>query len=63
VEYRSLGLDISLLKYHLVGERSNRSEGEGVSLSGAFGSENVGTSNRKTREIRVHRKPKVSLAM
>ena len=63
MEYRSLGLDVSLLKYHLVGERSNCSEGEGVSLSGAFGSENVGTSNRKSGEIPDHRKPKVSLAM
>ena len=30
---------------------------------GALGSENVGMSNRNGREIRPHRKPKVSLAM
>ena len=48
---------------HLVGERSKCSEAEGVTHRGALGSENVGTSNRNTREIRVHRKPKVSLAM
>ena len=64
MEYRSLGSDHYFKDGgRTVGERSNCSEGEGVSLSGAFGSENVGTSNRKTREIRVHRKPKVSFAM
>jgi len=34
-----------------------------VTHSGACGSKNVGTSNRKTRENRVRRKIKVSLAM
>ena len=47
----------------MVGERSNRSEVHGASRNGAFGSENVGTSNRKSGEIPDHRKPKVSLAM
>jgi len=46
-----------------VGERSKCSEAHGVSRSGAFGSENVGTSNHKSGEIPDHRKPKVSLAM
>ena len=47
----------------MVGERSKCSEAHGVSQGGAFGSENVGTSNRKSGEIPDHRKPKVSLAM
>ena len=47
----------------LVGERSKCSEAHGASRSGAFGSENVGTSNHKSGEIPDHRKPKVSLAM
>ena len=34
-----------------------------MTTGGALGSENVGMSNRNTREIRVHRKPKVSWAM
>ena len=46
-----------------VGERSERCEGHDASRTGAFRSENVGTSNRKAREIRARRKPKVSLAM
>ncbi len=46
-----------------VGEFSNRSEGEGVSHAGAFGSKNVGTSNHKADEKSARRKTKVSLAM
>ena len=34
-----------------------------MSYAGAYGSENVGTSNRNTGESPVRRKPKVSLAM
>ncbi len=34
-----------------------------MKLRGAFGSENVGTSNRKAGEIPARRKIKVSLAM
>ena len=34
-----------------------------MSLLGAFGSKNVGTSNRKAGEIPARRKTKVSLAM
>ena len=34
-----------------------------MSLDGALGSENVGTSNHNTGERPVRRKPKVSLAM
>ena len=33
-----------------------------MTTGGAWGSENVGMSNRNTREIRVHRKSKVSWA-
>ena len=47
----------------MVGERSNCSEVHAVRRDGAFGSENVGTSNHKISEILIHRKPKVSLAM
>jgi len=50
-------------KHQLVGERSIRSEAKGVSHGGAYGSENVGTSNHKSGERPDHRKPKVSLAM
>ena len=32
-------------------------------FGGALGSENVGMSNRNIREIRIHRKSKVSWAM
>ena len=46
-----------------VGERSVCNEGEGVTHAGAYGSENVGTSNRNAGEIPARRKPKVSLAM
>ena len=34
-----------------------------VTRAGAMGGENVGMSNRKTRESRVRRKPEVSSAM
>ena len=47
----------------MVGERFVRCEGEGVTPAGAYGSENVGTSNHNSGEIPLHRKPKVSLAM
>ena len=47
----------------MVGEFSNRSEGKGATHAGAFGSKNVGTSNRKEGEIPSRRKIKVSLAM
>ena len=46
----------------MVGERSSCSEAHAVRRGGARRSENVGTSNHKKREIRFHRKPKVSLA-
>ncbi len=48
---------------HLVGERSHRDEGKGVTHAGACGSENVGTSNRNACEIHARRKIKVSFAM
>jgi hypothetical protein len=47
----------------MVGECSIRTEAEGVSHRGAYGSKNVGTSNRKEGEIPSRRKTKVSLAM
>ena len=47
----------------MVGERSIRDEGEGVTPAGAYGSENVGTSNRNASEILARRKNKVSFAM
>ena len=47
----------------MVGECSSRDEGEGVSHSGAWGSKNVGTSNRNAGESPARRKTKVSLAM
>ena len=47
----------------MVGERSDRDEGKGVTHPGAFGSENVGTSNRNAGEIPARRKNKVSFAM
>ena len=47
----------------MVGERSSRDEGKGVTHAGAYGSENVGTSNRKACEIHARRKIKVSFAM
>ena len=47
----------------MVGEYSHRTEGEGVSHSGALGSKNVGTSNRNMGGKPIRRKTKVSLAM
>ncbi len=47
----------------MVGERSHRDEGKGVTHAGALRSENVGTSNRKACEIHARRKNKVSFAM
>ncbi len=47
----------------MVGERSGRDEGKGVTHAGAIGSENVGTSNRKAGESPARRKNKVSFAM
>ena len=47
----------------MVGERSVCDEGKGVTHTGADGSENVGTSNRKACEIHARRKNKVSFAM
>ena len=47
----------------MVGERHDDCEAHAVRRSGDVGSENVGTSNRKSGEIPDHRKPKVSLAM
>ena len=47
----------------MVGEHPAYSEAYDVSRGGVGGRENVGTSNHKIREIRIRRKPKVSLAM
>ena len=47
----------------VVGERSHRDEGKGVTHAGALRSENVGTSNRNASEILARRKIKVSFAM
>ena len=47
----------------MVGERSVRDEAEGVTHRGAYGSENVGTSNRNAGGIPARRKNKVSFAM
>ena len=47
----------------VVGERSIRDEAQGVTQGGAYGSENVGTSNRNASEILARRKNKVSFAM
>ena len=47
----------------VVGERSVRNEGKGVTHAGAYRSENVGTSNRNASEILARRKNKVSFAM
>ncbi len=47
----------------MVGERSIRDEAEGVTHGGAFGSENVGTSNRNAGEIPARRNTEVSVAM
>jgi hypothetical protein len=46
-----------------VGEYSICNEGEGVTHTGAYGSKNVGTSNRNAGEIPARRKTKVSFAM
>ncbi len=50
-------------KIEVVGERSHRDEGKGVTHAGALRSENVGTSNRNASEILARRKNKVSFAM
>ena len=47
----------------MVRERSVCNEAKGASHSGAYGSENAGTSNRNAGEIPARRKIKVSLAM
>ena len=47
----------------VVGKRSIRIEGKGVSYPGVYGSENAGTSNRNWGENPRHRKSKVSWAM
>lgn len=47
----------------MVGERSDDCEAHDASRGGDVGSENVGTSNRKSPENGDRRKPKVSLAM
>ena len=47
----------------MVGEHSYCNEAVPVRDGGTMGRENVGTSNRKAREIRARRKTKVSLAM
>ena len=47
----------------MVGERSVRDEGKGVTHTGAYGSENVGTSNSNASEILARRKNKVSFEM
>ena len=58
------GADLRFLrKSQVVGERSVRDEGKGVTHTGAYGSENVGTSNRNASEILARRKNKVSFAM
>ena len=50
-------------KHQLVGERSNCCEAKGVTHSGAYGSENAGTSNHNAGENPARRKTKVSEAM
>ena len=47
----------------MVGEYSIRAEGEGVTHAGAYGSKNVGTSNRNAGETPARRKNEVSFAM
>ena len=51
-----------ILRNRLSGRRvfQSRCEGKGVSHAGAFGSKNVGTSNRKQGEKPCRRKTKVS---
>ena len=48
---------------HVVRERSYCNEAKGASHSGAYRSENAGTSNRNAGEIPARRKIKVSFAM
>ena len=48
---------------YAVGERSIRDEAKGVTHSGAYGSENAGTSNHNAGENPARRKIKVSSAM
>ena len=50
-------------RHTVVGEHSIRDEGSSVRGTGAYGRENVGTSNRKSGESPDRRKPEVSLAM
>jgi hypothetical protein len=52
-----------LREREVVGERSVRDEAKGATHGGAYGSENVGTSNRNASEILARRKNKVSFAM
>jgi len=47
----------------VVGERSIHTEAGRATAGGVYGSENAGMSNRNAREIRAHRKSKVSWAM
>ena len=47
----------------VVGERSVGAEAGGATPRGAYGSENVGISNRNVSEILTRRKSKVSWAM
>ena len=47
----------------MVGKRSIRTEGQGASQAGVYGSENAGISNRNWSENLRHRKSKVSWAM
>ena len=48
---------------YAVGERSIRAEAKGVTHSGAYGSEDAGTSNHNAGENPAHQKTKVSSAM
>ena len=54
---------ISIRRNKAVGERSNRAEAKGVTHSGAFGSEDAGTSNHNAGKNPARQKTKVSLAM
>ena len=54
---------IAVVSNGAVGKRSMRAEAVFVRNGGAHRSENVGMSNKKLREIRNHRKSKVSWAM
>ena len=53
----------SLWGRHVVGERCVRAEAEGITHSGAYTSENAGTSNHNAGENPARRKIKVSSAM